>query len=218
MKTYDKMVDLFEKSNERFLERDKSLFINQVSERTLCGALMLHIDRILHDDRNLVGYYVDVEYNRNAGAIKTICKTIKGPDMKVIRINCDLIVHSRGEIKKQDNLIAIEMKKSAAPKTRKDKDRDRLVALTKDSFDDVWSFDGKSLPEHVCRYLLGVYYEIDFRKRLIHIEYYHKGSLVKEYTDNIASVFNGCSRNSGRCVVGYRSAGSGSEKNGIIRA
>lgn len=26
--------------------------------------------------------------------------------------------------------------------------------------DDIWSFDGKALPEHVCRYILGVYYEI----------------------------------------------------------
>ena len=125
--TYNEMVDLFEKSNARFLKRDRSLFINQVSERTLCGALMLHIDRILRDDQNHAGYYVDVEYNRNAGAIKTICKTIKGPGMKVIRINCDLIVHSRGEITKQDNLIAIEMKKSTAPKMRKDKDRERYL-------------------------------------------------------------------------------------------
>ena len=182
METYDKMVALFEKSNARFLERDRSLFINQISERTLCGALMLHIDRILHDDLKLVGYYVDVEYNRNAGAIKTICKTIKGPDMKVIRINCDLIVHSRGGITKQDNLIAVEMKKSTAHKTRKDRDKERLVALTKDSFDDVWSFDGRSLPEHVCRYLLGVYYEIDYKNQAIYIEYYRRGCKVKEYT------------------------------------
>ena len=209
MKTYDKMVALFEKSNERFLERDRSLFIDQVSERTLCGALMLHIDRILHDDQKLVGYHVDVEYNRNAGAIKTICKTIKGPDMKVIRINCDLIVHSRGEITKQDNLIAIEMKKSTAPKTRKDKDRERLMALTKDTFDDMWSFDGKSLPEHVCRYLLGVFYEIDFGKKLIHIEYYRKGSMAKKYTVNIASVFNGFRRNSRHHGFGHRSVDSG---------
>lgn len=217
MKTYDKMVDLFEKSNERFLERDRSLFISQVSERTLCGALMLHIDRILHDDRNLVGYYVDVEYNRNAGAIKTICKTIKGPDMKVIRINCDLIVHSRGEIAKQDNLIAIEMKKSTASKTCKDNDKERLIALTKDTFDDIWSFDGKSLPEHVCRYLLGVYYEIDFGRKLIYVEYYRKGSRVKKYTVNITSVFNSIRRNSGHRVVGHRPVGWRSERYGIIR-
>ena len=216
MKTYDKMVALFEKSNARFLERDRSLFINQVSERTLCGALMLHIDRILHDDRKLVGYHVDVEYNRNAGAIKTICKTIKGPDMKVICINCDLIVHSRGEITKQDNLIAIEMKKSTASKTSKNGDKERLMALTKDTFDDVWSFDGRSLPEHVCRYLLGVYYEIDFGKRLIHIEYYRKGSRVKKYTVNIASVFNSLSRDYGHRVLGHRPVGSRSKNCGII--
>ena len=71
-------------------------------------------------------------------------------------------MHSRGNHIEQDNLIAIEMKKSNASEEEKQKDKDRLKALTKDSFDDVWSFDGTTLPEHVCRYLIGIYYEINF--------------------------------------------------------
>ena len=144
MITYQEMVDLFERANAAFLKHDKALFANQVSERTLCGALMLHIHDIISRDRKFAGYHADVEYNRNKGAIKTIRKTIKGPDFEIIPINCDLIVHSRGEIVEQDNLIAIEMKKATATCVSKEKDRERLIALTKDSFDDVWSFGGKA--------------------------------------------------------------------------
>ena len=182
MITYQEMVDLFECANSAFLAQDKVLFVNQVSERTLCGALMLHFHDIITCNKKLAGYYADVEYNRNKGAIKTIHKTIKVPDSKIIPINCDLIVHSRGKIIKQDNLIAIEMKKATATNACKEKDRERLIALTKDSFDDIWSFDGKTLPEHVCRYMLGVYYEINYKRKSILIEYYRKGCKVNAQT------------------------------------
>ncbi len=188
MEIYHEMVKLFECANDGFLRQDKALLANQVSERTLCGALMIHIHDIISRDKKYAGYHVDVEYNRNKGAIKTIYKTIKGPHLEIIPINCDLIVHSRGEIVKQDNLIAIEMKKSTATRVRKDKDRERLIALTKDSFDDVWSFDGKALPEHVCRYVLGVYYEINFRRKSITIEYYRKGCRDKTRIINLCTV------------------------------
>ncbi|MEK3699087.1 hypothetical protein NYE33_19120 [Paenibacillus sp. FSL R10-2199] len=54
------------------------------------------------------------------------------------------------------------MKKSTNRNSEKIKDKNRLIALTKDTFDMVWSFDGTSLLEHVCRYKLGVYYEVPF--------------------------------------------------------
>ena len=41
MKTYDEMVALFERANTHLLQQDRALFSSQVSERTLCGALML---------------------------------------------------------------------------------------------------------------------------------------------------------------------------------
>lgn len=179
MKTYDEMVKLFEKANAEFLKQDKMLFSNRVSERTLCGALMVHLHNAISSDETLEKYYVDVEYNRNKGGIKTIRKTIVGGQEQIIPINCDLIVHSRGECVEQDNLIAIEMKKSNRPRSEKNSDRERLIALTKNSFDDVWAFDGKNLPEHVCRYALGVYYEINYSNNRIEIEYYHTGKLVK---------------------------------------
>lgn len=190
MVTYNKIVELFEKANENFLEQDRSLFTDKVAERTLCGALMLHINTIMREDAAFDGYYVDVEYNRNRGAIKTMVKTVLLTAMQVIRINCDLIVHSRGGIAEQDNLIALEMKKSNVQVRKKNEDRERLKALTKDSFDDIWSFDGRSLPEHVCRYLLGIYYEIDYKKREIKIEYYYKGEIKRAYPLDISYIFN----------------------------
>lgn len=67
----------------------------------------------------------------------------------------------------------------------KENDKARLVALTKDSYDGVWSFDGKTLPEYVCGYDLGIYYEIDSNNCLIYIEYYVKGKKVRTYEEKI---------------------------------
>ena len=184
-KTVNDIKRLFEKANDLLLKKDKELFVSRLNERTLCGALMLHLHDLIKHDSTYKGYYTDVEYNRNRGKIKTAVKTIQGPDLKIIRINCDLILHSRGEHPEQDNLLAIEMKKSHRRKAEKQSDRDRLVALTKDSFDDIWSFDGETLPEHVCRYVLGVYYEIDYNKKLITIEYYHQGEMIELYMKNL---------------------------------
>ena len=182
MKQYNELTDLFERANRSFLENECALLHSTVSERTLCGALMLHMrDQIIEDD-SYDGYYVDVEYNRNRGKIKTICETVNGVDLHIVSVTCDLILHSRGQHPEQDNLIAIEMKKSSRPDSEKQKDRMRLIALTKDSFDDVWSFDGHTLPEHVCRYGLGVYYEINYRRKEILIEYYKQGGLSTSYT------------------------------------
>ena len=197
MKTYDQMTALFESADTYFREQDKALFWSQVSERTLCGALMLHLHDIISMDNTFAGYHVDVEYNRNKGNIKTIQKEISDNQREIIPINCDLIVHSRGECIQQDNLIAIEMKKSHRTRKEKDNDRARLVALTKDSFDDVWAFDGVNPPEHVCGYILGVYYEIDYRRNLILIEYYHRGTLVRRYSQRIFS--NGSLKNMPVC-------------------
>ena len=185
MKTYDKLKTLFSSANEQFLIDDIDLFDSQVSERALCGALMIHLNRLMVKDKDLKGYYTDVEYNRNRGNIKTVQKTIRGPEAQIINVTCDLIMHSRGKHIEQDNLIAVEMKKSNAPEEEKQSDKERLKALTKDSFDDIWSFDGTTLPEHVCRYVIGIYYEINFSKRKILLEYYKQGELFEKQTLNI---------------------------------
>ncbi len=170
------LMAIFEQANNEMLEKDIDLFQMEVSERTLCGSLMVHIQESIKKSQ-YSDYFVDIEYNRNKGGkLKTISKTMINSVSEIITINCDLIVHSRGHNISQDNLIAIEMKKTNRPQREKDKDRERIIALTKDSFDDVWSFDGKTFPKHVCRYKLGIYYEVDFRTRSILLEYYVRGA------------------------------------------
>lgn len=171
------IVRIFEEASKGFLQEQKSFILSGVSERSLCGELMKYLAKEINKT-DFAKYHVDVEYNRNEGGK---IKTIRNDKEIVIPITCDVIVHSRGENTKQDNLIAIEMKKSTNTKVEKDKDRERLIALTKDTFDNLWSYDGKTFPEHVCRYLLGVYYEINAKTRLVEIEYYMKGKLQKKY-------------------------------------
>lgn len=172
----DKLIDIFERANKEFLKKEEKLILSDVHETTLCGSLKDYLAKKIKKS-DYKKYYVDIEYNRNKGKLKTIINN----NFEVVSIKCDLIVHSRGEIIEQDNLIAIEMKKSTAHSREKEKDKQRLIALTKDSFDNVWSFDVKSLPEHVCRYKLGIYYEVNIRRRKVHIQYYRQGTLVDEY-------------------------------------
>lgn len=178
MMSLGEMKRLFESANSDFLSIDKELFLNRVSERTLCGRLMLHLYNKMMQNESLSNYYVDVEYNRNKRGIKTIIKTIKGPEDKIIRINCDLIIHSRNKNYFQDNLIALEMKKTERKKADKQADKDRLKALTKKSFDDIGSVDEGTRPKHVCGYMLGIYYEVNLRKNKIFVEYYSEGEFL----------------------------------------
>lgn len=172
------IIDVFEKANTLFLEEQKELILSNVSERSWYTPFAMCLkEEIKRND--ITGYYVDTEYNRNGGNLKTIFDNEQ--DLKVIKVTCDIIVHSRGKNIKQDNLICIEMKKSTAIKSEKISDKRRVQILTKDSFDDIWSYDGKELPEHVCRYKLGVYYEVNIKAQIIHIEYYEKGKKTKEY-------------------------------------
>jgi len=176
---YSDIKALFETANQSLLTCDKELFENQVSERTLCGALMLHFHNCMQNDSSKWnGYHADVEYNRNKGSIRGF-KTIYSSG-SVIRINCDLIIHSRGHITEQDNLIAIEVKKSTRHPAEKNKDRERLIALT--STPSAEGVDSPELPEHVCGYALGVYYEINYHRRSILIEYYRHGEIAESST------------------------------------
>ena len=174
------LMDIFERANKRFLHENVSLIMSNVSERSLCSALAQCIYLEINDSK-YSKYHADTEYNRNNGKVKTIYNN----DLKVVSIVCDLIVHSRGEIVEQDNLIALEMKKAYRKACDKEDDKTRLVALTKDSYDEVWSFDGKTLPEHVCGYGLGIYYEVDTKCNSIYIEYYIKGEMIKSYSFKI---------------------------------
>lgn len=190
-KQIEELERIFEKANDSFLEKNGMLFETQVSERTLCGALMIELHEVIKDTK-YYKYFVDVEYNRNVGGtLKTVKKTVQGTDEKIVTINCDLIVHSRGQNAFQDNLIALEMKKSTGKKKDKESDRDRLECLTKCPDQGVWSCGGKAFPENVCGYGLGVYYEINFKKRNILVEYYQEGYCYHHYIIELNNYLEG---------------------------
>ena len=127
---------------------------------------------------DLGSYYADLEYNRKQGGR---IKTILDDDMEVVTINCDIILHSRGRSVQLDNLIAIEMKKSSRSQESKNSDRKRLRALTKRSYDGVWSYDGKTHPEHVCNYQLGFYIELNISSHTFLFERYEQGQKRGEW-------------------------------------
>lgn len=180
----EELIEIFETANKIFLNENANFILNDVAERSLCCTLGQCIYSEIRNNSKYSRYsryHVDVEYNRNKGHVKTICND----DLEVVSIIPDLIVHSRGEIIEKDNLIVLEMKKSYRAMKEKKEDKDRLVVMTRESYDGVWSFDGKTLPEHVCGYDLGIYYEVDIRHKLIYIEYYAKGKKIKEYEERI---------------------------------
>lgn len=176
-----RLKKLFDESLSNFFPREIENILSGVSERNLCGRLAIYVDRLL-PKYLLKDYYVaDPEYNRmQDGRIKMIVNE----QMEEIVINCDLIVHSRGETIEHDNLIAVEMKKSTRPQHEKDKDRMRLRALTRISFDGVYSYDGKTHPEYVCGYKIGFYMEIDIEKRNCLFEDYIDGKIINTWNAN----------------------------------
>ena len=111
---YGDLVTLFENANAHFLHDEIKLFEDEVSERTLCGALMLHLhEEMRKQDRLYKGFHADVEYNRNRKKIKKVLQKKESNDEKIItNISCDVLVHGRGLTSEQENLIAIEMKKA----------------------------------------------------------------------------------------------------------
>lgn len=170
---YNDLADLFLTANNNMLKNNSALFNLDSSERSICGALMLSMYVCLCNTP-FREYYVDVEYNRNC---EGLVKTIIDNEEVVTNITCDLILHSRGAFYEQDNLIAVEMKKATRSKEDKISDKKRLIALTQ-SENSVWSYDGETFPEHVCRYILGVYYEINKQCDSIYLEFYRQGQKV----------------------------------------
>ena len=161
----------FNEGKVKFFEREVDNILDGTSERNLCGRLAIYLEFLL-EKHGLTEYFADPEYNRKQnGKVKTML----GENMEVVTINCDLIIHSRGNEMEMDNLLAIEMKKSTRSEDDKVSDKNRLRTLTKSSYDDVWSYDGNTHPEHVCSYQLGIYFELDIENRNYIIEGFVRG-------------------------------------------
>jgi len=158
-----------------FFVKELTSILDDVSERSLCTRLAMHLEAQMKN-ADLVGYYADTEYNRKqAGQVKTI---LNG-NMEIVSITCDLIVHSRGEIPGRDNLIAFEMAKPNKTIDEMQSDRDRLMALTKASYDGIWSNDGETHPEHVCGYVKGYYLILNRHMRQAQLESFAHGAISK---------------------------------------
>ncbi|MDA8226573.1 MAG: hypothetical protein M0T74_02510 [Desulfitobacterium hafniense] len=176
---------VFSIANYKFLVKELSLIQSDVAERCICASLKPFIEKEIQKNKKYQNYHVDVEYNRNAGHVKTIINDKE----EIINITCDLIVHSRGENENYDNLLALEMKKSYRSNEEKNQDRNRLIALTKStSTNEIWSYGEKTYPRHVCGYSLGIYYEIDLPNEIIIIEYYIQGKLVEKFEKKFINV------------------------------
>lgn len=166
------MMQIFRIAFDEFLKRERANIINDIAERNLCGRLMIYMERS-KDNHGLADYFTDIEYNRKHGEVKTIIDS----HYNVLKITCDLILHSRGTLN-PDNLIAIEMKKKHHKKADKDADRERLVALTMQ--ENVYPIE--QIPEHVSGYELGLFIELDITDAQYLIEIYQGGAKVAEET------------------------------------
>lgn len=168
---------IFIDASDTFVTNQKGLILSGVSEQCLCGSLMTYL-RYRLDESQFSNYHVDVEYNRNYdGRIKKILND----NIVEVTINCDIVVHGRGE-QDVENLIAIEMKKAHHSQVAKDNDRKRLIALTSPIDDpSVHLIQDTNFPVYVRGYLLGVFYEVDASKNEINIEYYQRGELYKTF-------------------------------------
>jgi hypothetical protein len=165
---------IFDESIKVFFVEERENIINNVAERNLCGRLAIYLSHAL-SNQGVKGYFADTEYNRKQGGqVKTI---ILGKE-KIVTIQADLIVHTRGKIIDGDNFIAIEMKKSSRPEFEKTSDRERLLAMTTKSYDGVWSSGDGTHPEHVCDYKLGVYIILDIKAKTFILEFYQLGALI----------------------------------------
>lgn len=174
---HDRALNLFKKSLQLFLDSEQKNILSGVSERSLVGRLAIGITA-LKDNFGFKDYYCDTEYNRKQnGQLKTIVDS----EFQIINITCDLILHSRGDNKKQDNILALEVKKSNRPENEKLSDKQRLMLMTKESYDGIWSNDGKTYPEHVCGYTCGIYLEIDASNRNCYLESYRNGQKAENW-------------------------------------
>jgi hypothetical protein len=165
---------VFTASFEQFLDRETKNILNGTAERNLCACWAPLLENVAIA-AGIKGYRADADYNRMQDRR---VKVMLANGMEVVRIICDLILHSRGDLPAHDNLIAIEMKRSTRPGHEKEEDRLRLRTLTRSSYDGIWSADGETLPEYVCGYSLGYYVELDLDARSFLVEEYVEGALV----------------------------------------
>jgi hypothetical protein len=170
----DQLREIFYSTLDEFLATEADSILTDCSEQMLCGRLAIILER-RSLEAGFSGYKADVEYNRN---FEAKIKTIINEFYQAIPIRCDLILHSRGKFAK-DNLIAIEMKKQAHAEKDRQRDRERLKAMTRPTYDNRWDPLSGTPPEHICDYEVGFLLIINRNNRSIRIEEYIGGDRTK---------------------------------------
>ena len=171
----DPLKSFFDAAFAAFLAAERRNILNGTAERSLCARLMLQLEMLKHSF-DLSEYYADCDFNRmQDGKIKQIIDE----QFYVITVQCDVLFHGRGERgPPRENLIAIEMKKAGRPLQETLDDQKRLRALTTPPGRDNWSGDGKTFPEYVCGYELGLFIELDVQRATYRVEEYRDGNFV----------------------------------------
>lgn len=173
---------LFIDSLDDFVNNDATLIEDDVNERSLCSRLAMYIQS-RSNAAGLKEYVCDTEYNRKQeGRVKTIVNL----ESVVINITPDIILHSRGRIRQRDNLIAIEMKKSHRPRYEFEADIGRLQCMTREPSDGIYSYDGTTMPEHVCGYELGVFLIVNRNNKTIVYYTIEEGKVTGE---NVVKIY-----------------------------
>lgn len=169
------LLDLFYMSNSMMLRRDLSEIYKNVSERSICSNLKEMMAANLNSPY-FEGYYADVEYNRGPG---NLLKAIE-IENEGMAVQCDLIVHSRGQQSIIDNLICIEMKKLGVPGVNED--RSRIIEMTKT---DLHCYRRNRM--YIVRgYKLGILYVYDYKNSKLHLEFYQNGQLIEEVENDFS--------------------------------
>ncbi|MGF1792932.1 hypothetical protein L4D21_20250 [Photobacterium profundum] len=170
----EQLRSLFSESLNDFFSSEAENIEAGIAERNLCSRLAMIIEPKAHE-AGLTGYFADTEYNRKNGRVKTMIDQ----NAVIVRINCDLLLHSRGRLA-IDNLIAIEMKKSERPAQEETEDCERLRILTKPNYDDIVVLEGDLEEQHVCGYKLGYFLWIDAESRTYRLKEFSNGNFISE--------------------------------------
>lgn len=171
--TIKNLKTLVIKAIDTFIREDKGLIQRELSERALCGALIIRLYEVIKTSI-YSDYYVDVEFNRRKTRVYNDVKRLLNDKGKLVNITTDIIVHGRGELPegKTDNLIAIEMKKCYGNTKRYDNNKRndiyRLECLTQDEASCKESSEFEIIDRtnfQPYAYKLGVFCEIKYKSK-----------------------------------------------------
>jgi hypothetical protein len=186
MEEKDELDSLFLNAFEDFKIKSKQNIQNNTSERNWCGILYYCLIQEIQKHKTYHSYFIDIEYNRNHGELKNVINESNG-------IIMDIIIHKRGEVP-DDNLIAIEMKKSSRSESAKRADRTRLRKITKsyspDNTEHQKYFSKETnYPKFIFGYKRGFYIEINNtskdNKIYFKIIAFKEGKLLNTISDSI---------------------------------